>query len=80
MPPADGYVFFQDTGSQPFSALVLRSILYRLSLTPGSSGGPSVSLIMPVTKGTPFFQEYVNNTGENRIFRFIYAVGSEPIA
>lgn len=76
--PADGYVFFQDTGSQPFSALVLRTILYRLSLTPGSSGNPVMSLLMSVTKDTVFFEEYVNNTGENRVFRFIYAVGAAP--
>ena len=62
------YVFFQDTSSQPFSALVLRTILYRLSLTPGSSGNPVMSLIMPVTKGTPFFAEYVSNTGEIEFF------------
>ena len=78
--PADGWVFFQDTGNQPYSALVLRTLYYRTSLTPGSNGNPIMSLIMPVVKGGFFFAEYANITGENRIFRFIYAKGSEPTA
>lgn len=78
--PADGWVFFQDTGNQPYSALVLRTNFIRVSLTPGSSGNPVMSEIMPVKKGDIFYAEYAYVTGKNRLFRFIYAVGSEPTA
>ena len=78
--PANGWVFFQDTGNQPYSALVLRTSILRVSLTPGSSGNPIMSAIMPVKKGDVFYAEYADVTGANRIFRFIYAQGSESEA
>ena len=73
--PANGWVFFQDTGNQPYSALVLRTYYIRVSLTPGSGGNTVMSEIMPVKKGDIFYAEYANITGENRLFRFIYAEG-----
>lgn len=76
--PADGWVFFQDRGNQPYSALVLRTNLIRVSLTLGTSGNPVMSEIIPVKKNANFYPEYQSITGENRILRFIYAVGSEP--
>lgn len=73
--PANGWVFFQDTGNQSYSALVLRTNYIRVSLTPGSGGNGIMSEIMPVKKGDIFYAEYANITGENRLFRFVYAEG-----
>ena len=75
--PANGWVFFQDTGNQSSSALVLRTNFIRVSLTPGEIGNPIMSEILPVQKGEIFYAEYAYVTGENRVFRFIYAQGSK---